>query len=222
MKTAPPEAVLFDLDGTLIDSIPLILESFRHTLREHLGCVVPDEVLIKGIGTPLRVQLGRYTDDPALVETMFHAYRAHNRTHHDVLLRPFPAVNAAVLRLQRAGVPMGVVTSKARDAALYGLELCGLTACFPVVIALEDTDRHKPEPEPVLAGLARMGYRPEQAVYVGDSTHDLHAGRAAGTRIGAVAWGPFPRADLEACAPDWFFETPEDMVPAFSGPAMGG
>lgn len=213
-----PEAVLFDLDGTLIDSIPLILESFRHTLRTHLGQDVPDEVLITGIGTPLRVQLARYTDDTALVETMFHAYRAHNRIHHDTLLRRFPEVNAAVFRLHAAGVPMGVVTSKARDAALHGLEVCGLAALFPVVIALEDTARHKPEPEPVLTGLARMGFRPEQAVYVGDSTHDLHAGRAAGTRIGAVAWGPFPRADLEACEPDWFFDTPEEMVGAFAGP----
>lgn len=216
MALAKPDHVLFDLDGTLIDSIPLILESFRYTLRTHLGTTPSDEVLIDGIGTPLRAQLYRYCPDTDLVEAMFHTYRAHNMEHHDTLLRPFPAVNVAIERLSAAGVPMGVVTSKSRDAALRGLAVTGLARFFDVVVTLEDTARHKPDPEPVHFGLSRMGGVASRAVYVGDSTHDLHAGRAAGARTGAVSWGPFPRADLVACRPDWFFETPDDMIAAFT------
>jgi pyrophosphatase PpaX len=214
-----PEAVVFDLDGTLIDSIPLILESFRYTLRRHLGSTPDDATLISGIGTPLRTQLGRYCADPAIVEAMFVTYRAHNREHHDALLRSFPAVRDAIEALARAGLPLGIVTSKARDVALRGLDRCGLAPFFPpeVVVALEDCAVHKPDPAPVRLGCARVGVDPSRAVYVGDSTHDLRAGRAAGARTAAVAWGPFPRAELEACEPNWFCEHPDDLVRAFVG-----
>jgi pyrophosphatase PpaX len=220
MSRTRPEAVVFDLDGTLIDSIPLILESFRYTLAHHLGDVPDDATLISGIGTPLRTQLGRYCADPAVVEAMFVTYKTHNRAHHDALLRPFPEVAPAIAALAAAGLPLGIVTSKARDVALQGLERCGLSAFFPpaVVVALEDCALHKPDPAPVILGCARVGVEPGRAVYVGDSTHDLRAGRAAGARTAAVAWGPFPRADLEACAPDWFCEVPADLVRVFAGP----
>ena len=210
-----PRTVLFDLDGTLIDSIPMIVASFRHTLVTHLGSSVSDEVLIQGIGTPLRAQLARYCDDPAVVDAMFHTYKSHNVAVHDALLKPFPEVNVAVAALHAGGARLGVVTSKSREVALRGLALCGLAPYFPVVIALEDSARHKPDPEPVRVGLERVGAVAYDAVYIGDSTHDLWAGRAAGTRTGGVAWGPFPRADLLACEPDWFFERASDMVEAF-------
>jgi pyrophosphatase PpaX len=204
--------LLFDLDGTLIDSIPLILASFRHTLVEHLGAAPSDAELVAGIGTPLRTQLARYTPDSALVEALFRTYKAHNEAHHDAAVRAFDGVHTAVAALRDAGRTLGVVTSKARPMALRGLEVCGLAPYFSVVVALEDSTRHKPEPDPVERALAHLGASAHAAVYVGDSPHDLLAGRRAGVETAAAAWGPFSAATLRAEAPDLWFEGPADLL----------
>ena len=206
------DPLLFDLDGTLIDSIPLILSSFRHTLVEHLGAAPTDAELVAGIGTPLRTQLARYTPDAAVVEALFRTYKAHNEAHHDAAVRAFDGVHTAVAALHGAGRTLGVVTSKSRPIALRGLEITGLAPYFTVVVALEDSTRHKPDPEPVERALALLNATARNAVYVGDSPHDLLAGRRAGVETAAAAWGPFSAATLDAESPDLFFEGPADIL----------
>lgn len=204
--------VLFDLDGTLIDSIELILSSYRHTLEIHRGTVPPNDVWLEGLGTPLWEQFRRFTQDQREIDAMVATYREHNHTHHDRMIREYPGVRAAVERLHVAGTKLGIVTSKLRSSAARGLARCGYGEWFDVLVGADDVERPKPHPEPVHRALEALGASPDAAVFVGDSPHDLASGRAAGVRTGAVLWGPFPRESLEAHKPDYWFETAEELT----------
>lgn len=210
--SAKDRVLLFDLDGTLIDSIPLILASLRFALTEH-GVESPDDdTLISGIGTPLRTQLFRYTPEAAQVEAMFLTYKAHNLAHHDASIRAFEGIVEVVEALRARGAILGVVTSKMRDIARRGLEISGLSEAFPLLIGLEDTERHKPDPDPVIEALRRLSASAANATYIGDSPHDLRAGRRAGVRTVGVKWGPFPLSQLEDEAPDLLFDRPGELI----------
>ena len=213
-------AVLFDLDGTLIDSIELIVRSYRHTFRVH-GVAGGDEVdVLASIGRPLRAALAAHARDETELETMVATYRVWNAAHHDELVRPYPGVGEAVRALHGRGLSLGVVTSKARCSALRGLAACGLDAYFRVTVAADDVERHKPDPAPVLQALDGLGVRPGRAMLVGDSVQDVEAGRRAGVTSVAVAWGPHPRAVLEGARPDLWVERPEELG-GLAGPLPG-
>jgi pyrophosphatase PpaX len=206
------DTFLFDLDGTLIDSIGLIHASYRHALASH-GCTEPpyDEWLA-GLGTPLQQQFARFAGDPREIDAMCATYRAHNLSHHDGRVRAYDGIAEALAALRARGVRLGVVTSKRADGARRGLAVSGLAAFFDDVVALDDVQKHKPDPEPVLVALSRLHTRPDRAIYIGDSTHDLAAGRAARVRTGAALWGPFPRAWLEREEPDVWLATPREIA----------
>ena len=208
---APLSAFLFDLDGTLIDSIDLILRSYRHTMRTHRGQDPGDEVWMSGLGTPLWVQFRQFTQDPAEIDAMVATYREYNLAHHDDLVRPYAGVVDAVRALERRGKTLALVTSKLRSGALRGLRLAGLEDAFTVVVGADDVTHPKPHPEPVLMALDRLGARAEDAVFIGDSRHDIECGRAAGVKTAAVLWGPFDRSHLADLEPDYWLETPADL-----------
>jgi pyrophosphatase PpaX len=203
---------LFDLDGTLIDSVELILRSYRHTLRVHRGIEPPDEEWMAGLGTPLWVQFRRWTDDEAEIRAMVETYRDYNLSHHDDWVRPYDGVVDQVRSLRAGGKTLGLVTSKLRGGALRGLRLVGIEEEFTVVVGSDEVTNPKPHPEPVLTALSRLGRPAKGAVFIGDSRHDLESGRAAGVKTAAVLWGPFARADLQDLAPDYWLETPADLA----------
>jgi pyrophosphatase PpaX len=203
---------LFDLDGTLIDSIELILRSYRHTMQTHRGVAPPDEVWMEGLGTPLWVQFRDWTEDETEIRAMVDTYRSYNLAHHDELVRPYDGVVAEVRRLQADGKALGLVTSKLRGGARQGLRLAGIEDAFTVVVGADDVANPKPHPEPVLIALERLGRTPKEAVFIGDSRHDLECGRAAGVATAAVLWGPFDRAHLQDLEPDYWLEQPRDLV----------
>ena len=196
-------AVLYDFDGTLADSTELIMRSWRHMMRAHHGTVPPDEEWLSGFGMTLETQVARFARSPEETEAMLRSYREFQRQHHDDMLRPFPGAPETVAELARRGVRLAIVTSKHREGALRGMDLCGIVEHFPVIVTPEDVAHPKPHPEPVLHALDRLGVEPGEAVFVGDSPHDVAAGRAAGVRTAAALWGPFPRAALEREGPDW-------------------
>lgn len=204
--------VLFDLDGTLIDSVELIRSSYCHMFETHFGRPPGADDWLAGLGRPLLHQLEALTSDAAQVEAMRRTYRAYSDRHHHELLRPYPGMLEAVRALAAAGARLGVVTSKLRAGALRGLADCGFEdGLFEVLIGADDVTRHKPLPDPVLAALERLGAAVADAVFVGDSPHDIAAGRAAGTATAAVLWGPFPRAWLAAAEPDRWLATPAEL-----------
>lgn len=202
---------LFDLDGTLLDSVGLILASYRHTAMVHRGEAPDDAVWLAGLGTPLRTQLRHLSEDPVEIAAMVETYREHNLGNHDAMVRPYDGVVDAV-RALAGRAQLGLVTSKLRHGALRGLRTAGLEDAFAVVVGADDVERHKPDPAPVLAALARLDAHPGSAVFIGDSPHDLVAGRAAGVSTAAALWGPFTRATLAPHAPDFWLETPADIT----------
>ncbi|MDP2496707.1 MAG: HAD hydrolase-like protein [Candidatus Palauibacterales bacterium] len=210
--------LLLDLDGTLIDSSELILASYRHTMREHLGEVPPDSEWLEGMGKTLRVQLRRFASSEEEAEAMVETYREHNHRVHDRLVRTFGEVSETLDGLHRRGVPMGIVTSKARRGVEMGMEACGLDpGWFRTVVTADDVERPKPHPEPVLLALRNMesgaGGRPDPAAttFVGDSIHDLRAGRAAGVKTAAALWGPYGREELGPGEPDHWLESVREL-----------
>jgi len=204
---------LFDLDGTIIDSIELILRSYRHTMALHRSNepMPPDDVWIKGLGTPLWAQFGQITEDKEEIEAMVRTYRTYNLTHHDALVKPYEGVVDEIRRLKKYGKKLGLVTSKLRDGAMRGLRISGLDQAFDIVLGCDNVTHSKPHPEPVLKAIAELGTPGERTVFVGDSRHDMESGRAGGVKTAAVLWGPFDRADLEDLSPDYWLEKPQDL-----------
>jgi len=206
------QTFLFDLDGTIIDSIRLIIDSYHHTLRAHGLPPRTDDEWLRGIGTPLRVQFAEWCGEPESLEAMIATYREYNLHHHDRMVTPYEGVVDAIRAIRAAGRRTGLVTSKNRHGAMLGLGLCSVEPLMDVVIGADDVVNPKPHGEPVEKALALLGADAATAVYVGDSVHDMRAGRHAGVRTAAVLWGPFTREDLAATEPDYWLERPEDLV----------
>ncbi len=204
-------AVLFDLDGTLIDSTRLIIESYHHTMRVHRGRTLPDAEWIAGLGTPLRVQFRRFTEDEAEVQRMIATYREWNLAHHDATVRSFPGAVDAVKSLKARGALVGIVSSKNRHGVDRGLALCGFDGLFDTIVTSDDLEASKPDPAPVTAALEHLGTAPAAALFVGDSPHDIAAGRDAGTRTAACLWGPFERQALAVERPDFWLDSFQDL-----------
>jgi pyrophosphatase PpaX len=213
VTAAAARVVLFDLDGTLIDSERLILASYRHTMRKHLGHVPPEETWKATIGQPLVVQMKMFADREDKVSAMIRTYVDHNLANHDDYVNPFPGVRSLVEAIRESGRVLGIVTSKKRRATHMGLARCDLPVeWFTAIVTADDVERYKPEPEPVLEALDQLGISGAEALFVGDSTHDMRCGRAAGVLTAAVLWGPYTRAQLEPTEPDVWLEEPGDLL----------
>jgi pyrophosphatase PpaX len=203
--------VLFDLDGTLIDSAAIILASMRHATKTVLGREIPDEQLLAGVGTGLRYEMHAF--DPDRVEELVRAYREHNEPLHSEL-QPCPGILDVLPLLHAEGRRLGIVTAKRRLTVQLAFDtLPDLEQYFDVVVGAEDTERHKPHPEPILTALERTGTRPGDAAYVGDSPFDVQAAKAAGVTAIAVTWGGFhSRERLAREEPDALVDTPEELL----------
>ena len=197
-------AVLFDLDGTLADTTELILRCYRHTMRAHLGEAPPDERWMAGMGTPLREQLKDFARDAEEAARMAETYSTYQRVIHDEMVSAFPGALEVVHALKATGAAVGVVTSRRNLMAQRTLACAGFDGMMDILVAADDVVRAKPDPEPVLMALDRLGMTglASRTLFVGDSPFDIRAGRAAGTRTAAALWGPFPHDSLRAEGPD--------------------
>ncbi len=202
-ENRPIEVVLFDLDGTLIDTIELILSSMRHATAEVLGEALPDDVLLHNVGVPLRVQMAEFA--PGREDELLCMYREHNAIVHDQLVCEYPGTEAALQAIIAQGYRLGVVTSKSIPVAQRGLDRFGLGEFFETLVGYEDTDIHKPEAAPLLLAAKRMGVDIKRCCYVGDSPHDMNAGKAAGAVTVGALWGPF-RERVAETGPDFVIE----------------
>ena len=203
--------ILFDLDGTLIDSIELILESYRHTMRVHRGDAMSDALWLEGLGTPLREQFKMFTDDPAEMEAMIATYREWNMANHDTMVTAYPGALETIRDFHARGIRMGIVTSKNDRGLKRGLDLCGFNGFFDALITCDSLKESKPDPAPVRLALARLDADAATALYVGDSPHDIAAGRDAGTATAACLWGPFDRNRLAQEQPTHWLTTFADL-----------
>jgi len=212
------QGILFDLDGTLVDSLELILSSYRHTMSRHLGRERPDEEWLNTMGTPLRIQLQSFAETPEQAEAMFQTYIAHNEANHQHLIQPFPRMRETVTGLKQAGFKLAVVTSKIRDHALRELRSVGLEGIFDGLVSASDVERPKPDPQPVLLALQTIGVAAADALVVGDSLYDLLSARAAHVDSAAALWGPFDRFRLAPGKPEYWLEDVTELLPLLGVP----
>lgn len=216
----PLDVVLFDLDGTLIDSTDLIVASYEHTYRA-MGRLMTREAVITELGIPLRNTLSRYFYGADL-ERATDIYLTYNLARHDAEVQQMAGISALVRRLATAGLRLGVVTSKLRSTALRGLALCNLDRWFEVVVAKEDTLRHKPESEPLIYALAAFDADARGCAYVGDTAHDVEAARGAGVRCIAALWRPVEPDVFAAWQPDAYARTPDEAADILERWRAGG
>jgi len=204
--------VLFDLDGTLIDSGPIILASMQHAVRTVLGREIPPAELQMSIGGQ-GIVAQMTAIDAEHADELLEAYKDHNDGLHETL-EAFDDLLALLPGLKVEGRKLGIVTAKRhRTVGLALARFPALASAFDVVVGFEDTERHKPDPEPVLLAVERLGGSPEDAVYVGDSPFDIAAAKAAGVFAVAVGWGGIhPDERLFAEEPDAFVQTPEELL----------
>ncbi len=198
--------VLFDLDGTVIDSGAMILASFRHATREVLRREIPDEELVAHVGGwSLHDQMRTF--DPLRVEELVQSYRAHNEPLHD-RLEACAGIPDVLERLRAQGRRLGIVTAKRRVSVDLAFARLPLAHHFDVVVTAESTERHKPYPDPILHALDVLGAQAEEAAYVGDSPFDIESARAAGVFAVAVGWGRIHKVEDA----DAVVETAEELL----------
>ncbi|MCC7003652.1 MAG: HAD-IA family hydrolase [Gemmatimonadaceae bacterium] len=207
----PRPAILFDLDGTLIDSIDLLVTSMVYAF-EGRDVQPPLDEWIAGIGTPLDAMLRTWARDDEDVLALRARYREYQFANHDAKTHAYPGAVDTVRALHAAGYPLAVVTSKLEYGARRSLKWIGVDDCFTAVVGIDATTKHKPEPEPVWHALTLLGdIPPAEALFIGDSTHDMHAGNAAGVATAAALWGPFSRAQLETAHPRYWLNGFDDV-----------
>jgi pyrophosphatase PpaX len=202
--------VLFDLDGTLIDSGRMIVASFKHAARSVLGVEVPEERIRAAVGGPGLVEQMPLLD-PRRVDDLVEAYREHNEPLH-AELEACAGIEGLLAELHAEGRRLGVVTAKRRATIRLAFDVLDLDRFFDVVVGADDTERHKPRPEPILLALERLAASPGEAAYVGDSPFDVRAAKAAGVCAIAVTWGGIhSRERLAAEQPDALVDSAEEL-----------
>ena len=213
-----PCSILFDLDGTLVDSIELILGSARHAFIGFAGRVPSDDEWRAGIGRPLQAVLREYTNgDEAEAERLLGRYREYQLEHHDRLLTAYDGVVDTLRALSARGHPMAIVTSKADWLAQRALEFVGISDLFGALVGCDTCVNHKPHPEPVERALALLGEETSNAIFVGDSPHDIQSGVAAGVYTVGATWGAFSRAEMLASGADTVIDDIRDLPTAIQG-----
>jgi len=202
--------VLFDLDGTVVDSGAIILASMRHAAREVLGIQPSDEELMATVGGPgLEAQMRALAPDR--VEELVTVYRAHNEPLHDELAC-CDGMDEVLVQLKEEGRRLGIVTAKRRATVDLAFSSVPIGHLFEAVVGGDETERHKPHPEPLLLAAERMQVEPRACAYVGDSPFDIRAAKAAEMHAVAVTWGGIhDRTKLEREEPDAIVDTPEEL-----------
>jgi pyrophosphatase PpaX len=203
--------VLFDLDGTLVDSGRIILASMRHATRAVLGREVPDEHLLAGVGgSGLREQMRAL--DAQRVDDLVRIYREHNEPLH-AELEACAGIDGVLGRLRSEGRTLGLVTAKRRATVRLAFDVVPIADYFDVVVTSEDTNRHKPHPDPILHALDELDVDARDVAYVGDSPFDVAAAKAAAVFAVAVTWGGIHAPErLETEAPDAIVTTAEELL----------
>ena len=207
----PLTCVLFDMDGTLVDTTDMIVEGLGSTIESHTGERPVREEIVALIGRPLKEQLRIYVEEPH-VASLSDRFMTFYEERRDELEIPFPGAFNMLHEAHRLGLTVGIVTSKNRREIDGTLDLLRIRDLLDFTISSEDAPRPKPFPDPVLEALRRADAKPEATLFVGDSVYDMQSGRDAGVRTGGALWGPFGRSILEPEHPTYLFESPDDVT----------
>ena len=200
--------ILFDLDGTLLDSRTQDEEQIRRLLTNILGSKTSPELIARYYGMSSRKILEEVA--PNRIEELLPVLEDLQRQTAD-LTAVFAGIKSAVEKLAQAGFSLGVVTSKTREETKISRMAYDLPKSIKVWVAADDVSNPKPDPAPIRKALKFMDCPPEEAVMIGDTHFDMQAGRAAGTKIGAALWGYVDRKRLLSFNPEFLFYSPEEL-----------
>lgn len=201
--------VLFDLDGTLIDTNELIMESFKHTFEKFQLSFTEEEISTFN-GPPLEETFHKV--NPGKVSEMIDTYREHNLLHHEQYVQVFPNVMETLEQLKERHIKLGIVTSKMKDSALVGIELTGLSQFFEAIITWDDVVHPKPHPEPVIKALEALNGAAKSAIMIGDNYHDIVAGKRAGVLTAGVVWSRKGTKFLQSYDPTYMLDDMSDVL----------
>ncbi len=200
------DTILFDLDGTIVDTNELIIASFMHVMNHSLT----REEIIPHMGTTLEEQLRTFSGEED-VAPLVKKYREYNWQHHDEMVAPFPEVNEVLARLHAEGIKLGVVTTKIRATTTRVLGLFELDQYMQTIVTLDDVEHPKPNAEPIRKALEALGSSPERTLMVGDSPADLKSATAAGVQSAAVAWSLKGEQELSKYNPTYVIHRMSDL-----------
>lgn len=210
--------VLFDFDGTIMDTNTVILQSWQHTFRAVEGKERPLDEIIETFGEPLYVTMERLLPQIPTEEGV-KIYRSYNYEKFLELIEVFPGILELLQELKNRGYKTGIVTSRLWYSTEIGLNKYGMQQYFDAIVTCDDTDKHKPDPEPVNIALKRLGSKPEEAIMIGDSMFDIICAKNAGVKAALVGWA-LAVSDEDKYgenAPDYILETAEDLLNILEG-----
>lgn len=179
--------VLFDFDGTLVNTNDVIIASWQHTYMYYLGREESLEKITACFGEPLLLTMEREFPEVDPRESA-EVYRNFQKENADELVKIFPGIKELLESLKTDGFRMGVVTSRTRESAQRYMDMFGIGDYFEEMVSCDDTDIHKPNPEPILLCLKKMGITAEEALMVGDSPFDIKCANSAGVKSVLVGW----------------------------------
>ncbi|WP_141904919.1 pyrophosphatase PpaX [Lysinibacillus sp. Y5S-8] len=204
------KALLFDFDGTLLNTNDLIIQTFMHVLNERFPGQYSPKDCLKFIGPSLKQTFNDIA--PGEEEALIANYRAWNIEHHDELVSEYPDVVSTLEQLKAQGIRLAIVSTKRNETIDRGLSIMGATHLFDVRIGTDDVKNVKPDPEPVLLALQRLGIDKEDAIMIGDNSHDIEAGHRAGVRAAGVAWAIKGEAYLQQYQPEYMLQYMTDLL----------
>ena len=205
------EAIFFDLDGTLVDTIPLIVASHRHTFKKCLGWIPDESTLLSTIGVPLEKTFEEYGKD--LADEMLDEYLSWSTPRMSDMVEIFPGVVETLVELKLRGFTLGIVTSRRRAGVDVLMEKYDLERYFSVCVSVNDPERPKPFPDPLNLAMRHAGIvDPSHVLYVGDSVHDIHCANNAGTLSCVVNWTAMDKEELCDLNPTFWIDRMEDLL----------
>ena len=206
------DTVLFDLDGTLIDTNEIIIKSYQHAFKTHLpNIMITRDKIISFIGPTLQEVFSSYTVSPFKVKKMITTYRDYYTLHEFDYFSLYPDVIPVLDKLKQKGYNMGIVTSKFKAAAMPSFKHFGLDKYFRVFISLDDVTKPKPNEEPVLKALSSFN-SVHNAIMIGDNRSDILSGRNANILTAGVAWSIKGPKHLEGVHPDYMLRSLNDLL----------
>ena len=204
--------VIFDFDGTLVNTNDVIVEAWQHTYRVYKGCEMPVEHITKCFGEPLLITMAREFPDVDPAESA-EVYRAHQRAKADELVKLSPGIKEMLQAVKAAGCKIGVVTSRTGESTEFYMKKFGISDYFDAIVSCDDTDKHKPDPEPLFLGLKKLGAAAGEALMVGDSSFDIRCANSAGVRSVLVDWRITGNDEkLNGCRIDYEISEPMEML----------
>lgn len=207
--------LLFDFDGTLLDTNELIIQTFQTVLNAHYPGRYGREDILPFLGPTLKETFDSI--DPEKSEQLIAEYRTWNLANHDAFASEFDGVSETLRQLKNTGLKLAIVSTKRNNMVMKGLQLMDAENLFDTIVGLDDVQHAKPHPEPLLLAMERLNSTPEETMMVGDNVHDILGGKNAGVRTAGVAWSAKGEKFIREQEPDFVLQHISDLLSITAG-----